>query len=77
VLISKSVLLGLAPSPVEQSFPFRRESRLPAAFFALELVLGLCLGCCATAVWTLHRANVSHDVNFSRLPTSSRIRTSV
>ena len=58
---------------IEHSFRSRRESQLPAAFFALELVFGLCLGCCASAAWTLHRANVSHDVNFSRLPTSPRL----
>jgi len=43
---------------IEQSFPFRRESQLPAATLTLELVLGFHLGCCASAVWTLHRANV-------------------
>jgi len=38
-----------------------RESQLPATTFTLELSLGVCLGCCASAVRTLHRANVSHN----------------
>jgi hypothetical protein len=61
VLISKAVLLGLAPSPVEQSFPSRHESQLPAATFTLKSFLRFYLGCCASAVWALHRANASHD----------------
>jgi hypothetical protein len=48
-------------APVEQSFPFRRELQLPAATFTLESFLRCRLGCCASAVWALHRANVSHD----------------
>jgi hypothetical protein len=63
VLIAESVLLGLAPSPVEESLPSLRESQLPAAAFTLESVLRFYLGCCASAVWTLHRTNVSHNVN--------------
>jgi hypothetical protein len=61
-------------APVEQSVPFRRESQLPAATFTLESFLRFHFGRCASAVWTLHRANVSHNVNFSWLLTSFRIR---
>jgi hypothetical protein len=50
-----------APYPVEQSFAFRRKSQLPAATFTSESFLRFYLGCCASAVWALHRANVSHD----------------
>jgi hypothetical protein len=59
---------------VERSFPSRPESQLPAATFTLESFLRFQLGCCATAAWALHRANVSHNVNFSWLLTSFRIR---
>jgi len=52
-----------APYPVEQSSPFRLESQLPAATFTLQSCLRFHLGCCASAVWTLHRANVSHNGN--------------
>jgi len=37
------------------------KSQLPATMFTLELTFGFCLGCCASAVWTRHRANLSHD----------------
>jgi hypothetical protein len=59
---------------IEQSFPSRGESQLPAATLTLESFLGSHLGCCASAVWTLHRANASHNVNFPWLLTSFRIR---
>jgi hypothetical protein len=62
-----------APHRVERNFPSRCESQLPAATFTLESFLGFHLGCCASAAWALHRANVSHNVNFSRLLTSFRI----
>jgi len=63
-----------APYRVEPSFPSRRELQLPAAALTLESFLRFHLGCCASAAWTLHRANVSHNVNFSWLLTSFRIR---
>jgi hypothetical protein len=43
---------GLAKSP---------ESQFPTTAFALELFFGLRLGRCASAVRTLHGADLSHD----------------
>src|SRR5215472_5171707 len=55
-------------SPLRPHGDTRDESPLPATTFTLELFLGACLGCCTSAVWTLHRANVSHNFleNFLR-----------
>jgi hypothetical protein len=44
--------------PWDKGFPSRRESQLPAATCTLESFLGFHLGLCASAVWTLHRANL-------------------
>ncbi len=36
----------------------RCESQFPTATFALKMFLGLLLGSCASAAWTLHRAHL-------------------
>jgi hypothetical protein len=43
------------------------ESQFPAATIALELFFGLHFGCSTSAVWTLHGANLSHDLLPSRI----------
>ena len=58
------------PALTKYKYPSRRDSQLPTAPFALESFVGFNLSCCASAMWTLHRANLSHNVNFSRLLTS-------
>src|ERR1700740_1559768 len=56
------------PLTKQRSVP--TESQFPTATRTLELLFRLRLGCCASTVRALHRANLSHNVNFSRLQTS-------
>ena len=48
----------------ESSVGSRIESQLPTATVTLELLFGFRLCRCASAVWTGHRANLSHNVKF-------------
>jgi hypothetical protein len=41
------------------------ESQFPTATFALESFFGFRLGCCASAMWTLHRAHLSQKAGRS------------
>ena len=41
---------------------FSLESQFPTAAVALELLFRLRLDGCASAMWTLHRTNLSHEI---------------
>jgi hypothetical protein len=56
---------------------FSLESQFPTAAVALELLFRLRLDGCASAVWTLHRTNLSHEIPhaFQSLFISQTIKT--
>ena len=66
----KALVEGLLYSTEEACYAARLESQFPAAAFTFETFVGLCLRRCSSTVRALHCAELSHNVNFSRLLTS-------
>src|SRR5260370_14348593 len=54
----KALALGVTPGRKKRFEASGPESQFPTATFALEWFFGLSLGCCASAVRTLHRADL-------------------